>query len=104
MIEKLKRRKAPGPDGIPTELLKQMTNDNKRGLLRLLQKWWREEDIEEEELQARVVLIYKKGDTNKFENYRPISLLNTLYKVYAAIIQIRISDTLDKHLQQTQFL
>ena len=54
---------------------------------------------DEEMLKARVVLIFKKGDTNKFENYRPISLLNTLYKILAVIIQRRIAQTLDKHLQ-----
>ncbi len=54
-------------------------------------------------MRARVVLIYKKGDTSKYENYRPISLLNTLYKLFAAILQRRIAAKLDKHLQKTQF-
>ena len=54
-------------------------------------------------MRARVVLIYKKGDTNKFENYGPTSLLNTLYKLYAAILKNIIADKLDKHLQATQF-
>ena len=45
----------------------------------------------------------QKGDSNKFENYRPIPLLNTLYKIFAAILQRRISRTLDRHLQKTQY-
>ena len=45
--------------------------------------------------------IYKKGDTRKFENYRPIPLLNTLYSLFAAILQIRISETPNRHLQKT---
>ena len=69
----------------------------------LLNQWWTEEDIPEETLRARVVLIYKKGDTGLFENYRPISLLNSTYNIYTAIIQKRLSKTLDKHLQKTQF-
>ena len=72
-------------------------------LLELIQAWWQDESISEEDLRARVVLIYRNGDTNKFENYRPISLLNTLYKLCAAILHIRISDTLDRHLQKTQY-
>ena len=100
IAKQLKRRKAPGPDEIPTELIKEMNEDNLNKILELLNTWWREENIEEEDLKARVVLIFKKGDSNKFENYRPISLLNTLYKIFAAILQRRISKTLDRHLQK----
>jgi len=103
ICKQLKRRKAPGPDEVPTELLKEMDEENLNRVLVLLNTWWREENIEEEDLKARVVLIFKKGDSNKFENYRPISLLNTLYKIFAAILQRRISRTLDRHLQKTQY-
>ena len=61
-----------------------MNEENLNRVLELLNTWWREENIEEEDLKARVVLIFKKGDSNKFENYRPISSLNTLYKIFAA--------------------
>ena len=54
-------------------------------------------------LMARIVLIYKKGDTNLCENYRPISLLNTMYKIFAAAIQRRKEYGVDKHLQDTQY-
>ena len=102
-IRKLKRRKAPGPDDIPTELLKELKEDNVKEIQKLFKQWWEHENIDTEELKARVALIYKKGDTNKFDNYRPISLLNTLYKIFAAIVQKRIANNLDKHLQKTQF-
>ena len=54
-------------------------------------------------LQARVVMLYKKGDTSKLENFRPISLLNSLYKMFAAILLRRLADKLDRHLQKTQY-
>jgi Holliday junction resolvase-like predicted endonuclease len=104
ITKQLKRRQAPGPDEIPTELIKEMNEENLNRILELLNTWWREENIEEADLRARVVLIFKKGDSNIFENYRPISLLNTLYKIFAAILQRRISKTLDRHLQKTQYL
>ena len=45
------------------------------------------ENIDEEAQQARIVSIYKKGNTSDLANYRPISLLNTMYKLLAAIVQ-----------------
>ena len=103
VIKKFKDRKAPGPDEIPMEVFKEMDDKCIQEILKLINQWWKEEDIPEETLRARVVLIYKKGDTGLYENYRPISLLNSIYKIYAAIIQKRLSKTLDKYLQSTQY-
>ena len=102
-IKKYKRRKSPGPDEIPMEIFQEMNNECLQEIANLLNIWWTEEDIPIETLKARVVLIYKKGDTGKYENYRPISLLNSIYKIYAGIIQKRLAKTLDKHLSKTQF-
>lgn len=61
---------------------------------------WESWEIPEEVLRARVVMIYKKGDTSSYENYTPISLLNSIYKLIAAILQRRIAKGVDKHLQK----
>ena len=56
---KIKRRKAAGPDEIPMELFKELS-DVKREILReTLNDWSIKEIIPEEQLQARVVLIFK---------------------------------------------
>ncbi len=96
IIKKMKRRKAPGPDEVPTEVFKEMGDEGLEEISGILNDWWREEEVPEEQLRARVVLIYKKGDTSKYENYRPISPLNIIYKLFAAIIQRRIASKLDK--------
>ena len=54
-------------------------------------------------LQARIVLIFKKGDSGNFSNYRPISLTNSLYKILAALIKHRMEPILNKKLQKNQF-
>ena len=41
--------------------------------------------------------------SNKFEKYRPISLLNTLHKVFATLLKSREAERSDEHLQKTQF-
>ena len=60
-----------------------MNEECLKGILTLLNQWWTTEDILEETLRARVVLIFKKGDSGLYENYRPISLLNSLYDIHS---------------------
>ena len=40
-----------------------MNDDNRKKVLEILNLWWDEESVPEEALRARVVLIYKNGDT-----------------------------------------
>ena len=39
---------------------------------------------------ANVVTLYKKGNVEDPGNYRPISLLQSVYKIYASLIQVRL--------------
>ena len=57
----------------------------------------------DEMLAAKIALIFKKGDSTKMENYRPISLLNSMYKILAAITQRRLAEGIDEFLHKTQF-
>ena len=84
VIKKIKKGKAPGPDEVPMEIFKQMNKGNLEEILKIINKWWNEEEIPEEQLKARIVLIFKnKGNSN----YRPIALTNSMYKIFTAIIQ-----------------
>ena len=42
-------------------------------------------------------------NTSDLANYRPISLLNTMYKLFAAITQDRLAKGIDQHLHPTQY-
>ena len=102
-IRKMKRGKTPGPDGVPLEVFKELHEEQLQIVLDTLNAWWRDEQIPDEAVRARVVLIFKKGDKFDLSTYRPISLLNTIYKLFACIVQKRISDKLDQYLQKTQY-
>ena len=72
-------------------------------VLGLINQWWNKGIFPYDKLQAYIASIYKKGDPKKQENYRPISLLNSIYKIYAALLQTRIANTIDRDLQKTQY-
>ena len=102
-IKQLKQHKAPGPDEATTELFKWLDSENLDTLTHILNELWIKKQVPATFTQANVASIYKKGDHDNPENYRPISLLNTTYKIYCIILHHRISNKIDTHLGETQF-
>ena len=45
---------------------------------------------------ARVSPVFKSGDPTQFSNYRPISVLSTVSKIFEKVIQVRLTQFLDK--------
>ena len=86
-IRKLKRNKAAGPDGVPIDVYKEMNAEQLELVLKLLNQWWNGEEMPPEVTQANVILMFMKGNKADLDNYRPISLLNTNYKLHTSIQQ-----------------
>ena len=76
-IKRLKRTKACGPDEVPIEMIKELNSETRKKLHLLICDWWNNETMMSEETKARVVTIFKKGDTSDISKSRPISLLNS---------------------------
>ena len=73
-------------------------------LLRLCNHCWEDQNIPKSWRIAKVVLLFKKGDSSLPENYRPISLLPIGYKVLAALIHRRLLDGgVDQKIRETQY-
>ena len=103
-LHKASRNKAVGLDDILTEAWQWLTEDNRQKLLDILNQALTAGHIPQEWQQALVVEIYKgKGSTADPNNYRPISLLSTAYKLMARIIQQRLEKAIDHRLRDTQF-
>lgn len=87
----LQNKKAPGPDSIPTEVLKAIAKTTPEILLNLLNTCLNERYFPKEWKIQRLVLIPKgKGDPNSPSAYRPLCMLNTMGKLYEKLLQARL--------------
>ncbi|CAE8684982.1 unnamed protein product [Polarella glacialis] len=102
-IGEAKKGKAPGPDEISADLIALIDDSNRDDLLALYNKCWQAATIPEDWKEAFVVAIYKnKGHPELAKSYRPISLLNALYKLYARLIQKRLANALEPRVRNRQ--
>lgn len=85
-LKKTKNNRSPGEDNIMSDAIRiggQSLLEKLRDLFNLclfnrwIPKGWHD---------SIVILLHKKGDTADLENYRPISLLSHLYKLFTRII------------------
>ena len=103
-IRKIKKGRAPGLDGLRSELILALDHWGEQQLLRAFNECLFTAKVPAEWKEALVVSLYKgKGSDSSPENYRPISLLNTTYKLYAAMIQARLAEAHDAQLRATQY-
>ena len=102
-LKNAKSNKQPGPDGLAMELFKWMNHTNRANILKHINKWWITAKAPPEIFLARVVCIFKKGNTDDAANYRPISLLNSVYKLYMSMIRNRMQQVLEGSLCSTQY-
>ena len=103
-IGKIKKGKAPGPDGLVGELFQMLDHTAEAELLQLYNDLRKNPKIPKSWLEARVVAIFKgKGADTDPANYRPISLLNMAYKILASMIQARLSRLCEDDLRTSQY-
>ena len=95
-IDTQKNDKAPGPDGISNELLKQTKVAVAPILTEIFNYVVNTEIIPKQWTESIIILIFKKGNHCDIGNYRPISLMSNIYKIFAKIILERIRRKLDE--------
>jgi len=92
IASKLKRAKntSPGEDRVEYRHLKAADKDGLvlECLYKKLLEW---QHVPPEWKKGRTILIHKKGDASKIENFRPITLLSVLYKIFSGTICSRLS-------------
>jgi hypothetical protein len=86
-------RKAAGPDGIPSRVLRACT-DQLAGLFM---------DIFNQSLSQSAVLFSKKAKVTELNDYRPIALTSVIMKCFERLVKDHITSTLPHTLNPLQF-
>jgi len=97
LISNISVSKSCGPFSIPTKLLKEFSNIFSPVLTSLVNKSLKEGVFPKLLKYAVVCPFYKKSDKTKCANYRPISLLSNLSKIFERAMYNRIDYFLDKN-------
>lgn len=87
---------------MPIEFYLHFWNVLKDDLFLLYHEVFETENLPTSWRRGIVTLIFKKGDKDKWENYRPITLLNVDYKVMAKLIVMRLKPFLSKLIHPNQ--
>ena len=92
-LRKLRNAKTPGPDSTPPEYWKALSysQDALQQVTDFANECWSARRVPAEWHTAFVIAVHKKGRTDVCENYRPISLLNIGYKVFASLTHARLT-------------
>ena len=99
MLEKLDTTKAAGIDSLGPRLLKLAAPIIYKPLTVLINKSINTGKFPDELKLAKVTPIFKKGDKSNPENYRPISILPTLSKIFERHVASQIHEfLLSRHL------
>ena len=89
-ISKMKHNKSPGLDGITLEFYQTFWSLLGNFLTDVYNESYQHGFLPESQRMAVMSLIFKRGDEDNIENYRPISLTNVAYRILAFTLAQRM--------------
>ena len=94
--------KAPGLDQITSDVYKLGGEQIIKSLTKCINKILETKTIPSSWNEAKIIILYKKGDPDDIKNYRPISLLAHSYKLFTRLLQKRMEEVLDRNQPREQ--
>lgn len=101
-ISQMKNGKAPGLDGISSEVLKLGGEASVQWLSSIFATIWAEESVPSDWTKQLVVPIHKKGSQSDCDNFHGISLLSVPSKVFTKVISNRLKPRVELLLCESQ--
>ena len=103
-LKKLKNNKAPGLDGLQTEMLKNAESETiVKEICHVCNVIWREERVPEDWQTGLIIRLPKKGNLADCSNWRGVTLLPIVGKLLGSIILERLKSKLDDKMRGQQF-
>ena len=96
-LSKLKNKNSSGPDKISTNLLKYIAPSIMRPICHLFDLSFKTGYIPTNLKTAKVVPVFKSGEAESFNNYRPISLLSSFSKLLEKVAAKQMIQFLNKY-------
>ena len=93
-MKQLPAGKAPGVDAIPSEFYQELWEDIETDVFNFVTESVTQACISEELNVSKIALLPKTEDRSRIQNFRPISLLNTMYKLVAKVYANRMKPLL----------
>ena len=105
LLKGVNTKKATGPDEISPHLLKKCASELAKPLMRIFRDCVQTQTWPDLWKSARVTPVHKKNEKCKPKNYRPVSLLSVISKIFEKIIAKQLMEHLDQHylLSNRQF-
>ena len=102
-VKYMNNNKTPGEDGIPVDFYKAFWQDIKQFFFDMVQEVYEQQSLHETARKGILNLIPKAGkDARLIKNLRPITLLNTDYKIIEKAIANKMLPALDHIIHKDQ--
>ena len=96
-LKKLKQKCATGLDNIPASFLKDTAYVIAKPLAHIINLSMTTGIVPDDLKSARITPVYKSGDAHKFDNYRPISILPLVSKVFEKCVHGQLMKYLESN-------
>lgn len=97
LIKELKPNTSPGPDGITVKIMQILAEDIATPIMNIINIAFLTGTYPQQFKQSIVIPIHKSGNIDNVENYRPISLISNIGKIFEKCIKKRIVAFLEKY-------
>ena len=96
VIDNLENKNSSGHDGISNKLLKTIKGDISQSLAIIINQMLTTGIFPDDFKLSKVIPLFKKGDSSLLINYRPISLLPTISKIFERVIHDQMYEYFNK--------